>query len=199
MKPAVFLDKDGTVVVDVPYNVDPDLMQLMPHAGEALRHLVREEFTIVVVSNQSGVARGLFPISALPGVENQLREMLQEERVKLAGFYYCPHHEQGSVAEFAVTCECRKPQPGLLNAAARELDLDLERSWLIGDILDDVEAGHRAGCRAILLEPGGETEWNFENPLRRPDFVATDLLEAARYIVANQRMLRREEVAAHAN
>lgn len=179
---AAFLDKDGTLVRDVPYNVDPNRVELAPGAAEGAKQLAEAGFALVVVSNQSGVARGLFAEEALAAVEHRLRELLADYGVPLAGFYYCPHHPTGSNPTYAVTCECRKPAPGMLLQAARELSLDLSRSWLIGDILDDVEAGHRAKCRAVLIDNGHETQWQW-NPLRRPEYVATDLTDAAQWIL----------------
>ena len=179
---AVFLDKDGTLVEDVPYNVDPALIRLGPGAIEGLRLLHAAGYPLVVISNQSGVARGYFAEEALGAVEARLRELLGEAGVPLDGFYYCPHHPEGSVDHYAVACACRKPLPGLIVRAAREHDVDLARSWFVGDILHDVEAAHRAGCRAVLLDNGHETEWE-TSPLRTPDLVAPDLAEAARAIV----------------
>ena len=179
---AVFLDKDGTLVEDVPYNVDPALIRLGPGAVEGLRLLHAAGFPLIVISNQSGVARGYFAEAALGAVEARLRELLAAVGVPLAGFYYCPHHPDGSVAAYAVACECRKPRPGMIVRAAREHAVDLARSWFVGDILHDVEAAHRAGCRAVLLDNGHETEWEL-SPLRTPDVVARDLGEAARAIV----------------
>jgi D-glycero-D-manno-heptose 1,7-bisphosphate phosphatase len=182
MKPAIFLDKDGTVIVDVPYNVDLARIELQVGCGEALRRMQRLGYALVVVSNQSGVARGYFSLSAVGPVEQHIRQLLAAEGVSLSGFYFCPHFEHGAVQEFAVPCECRKPRPGMLLTAARELSIDLERSWMIGDILDDVEAGHRADCAAILLDNGGETIWDVGDRRRWPDFVTTDLLGAAEFI-----------------
>ena len=180
--PAVFVDKDGTLVRDVPYNVDPDLIELAPGAAAGLSALAEAGYAIVVVSNQSGVARGLFSEAALAAVEQRLRDLLTAGDVTLAGFYYCPHHPQGRVREYAVACECRKPQPGMLLKAARDLQLDLTRSWMIGDILDDVEAGNRAGCRTVLIDNDHETEWRW-SPQRRPDGVVDTLKEAADLIL----------------
>ena len=135
----------------------------------------------MVVSNQSGVARGYFPEAALAGVERELRRRMAGFGVELSGFYYCPHHPRGGVPGYAVACDCRKPAPGLLLRAAAELGLDLRRSWLVGDILDDVEAGRRAGCRTVLLDNGHETEWR-PGPLRRPHHTAADLAAAARVL-----------------
>jgi D,D-heptose 1,7-bisphosphate phosphatase len=178
---AVFLDKDGTLVEDVPYNVDPGLIQLADGAEEALRMLHAAGYLLVVVTNQSGVARGLFEEAALAPVEHRLRVLLGRAGVPLAGLFYCPHHPEGSVEAYAVDCTCRKPADGLLRQAACEHGIDLARSWMIGDILHDVEAGRRAGCRTILLDVGHETEWAL-TPLRTPHVVARGLLEAARVV-----------------
>jgi D-glycero-D-manno-heptose 1,7-bisphosphate phosphatase len=179
---AIFLDKDGTLVDDVPYNVDPDLVRLTPGAGRALRLLVEGGYRLVVVSNQSGVARGLFEESALEAVEQRLRSLLRDEGVSIDGFEWCPHLVGGSVGRYAVACDCRKPAPGLLVRAAGRLGIDLRRSWIVGDILDDVEAGHAAGCRAILVDVGSETRWEL-TPTRTPDAIVTSLEDVARAIV----------------
>ncbi len=183
MTRAVFLDKDGTLIQDVPYNVDPERIGLMPGAAEGLRQLHRSGYELIVVSNQSGVARGYFPEPALRGVEARLRELLAGAGVPLAGFYYCPHHPEGIVSPYARECKCRKPAPGLLLTAAREHQVDLFGSWMVGDILNDVEAGRRAGCRTILLNNGHETEWLL-TPDRLPHGMAQDLSQAAEWIVS---------------
>jgi D-glycero-D-manno-heptose 1,7-bisphosphate phosphatase len=180
---AVFLDKDGTLINDVPYNVDPSLVELAAGAAEGAALLSAAGYALVVVSNQSGVARGLFPEAAIAAVEARIRELLAECDVPLAGFYYCPHHPQATIDQYRADCECRKPAPGMLMRAAGELGFDLTHSWMIGDILDDVEAGHRAGCRSILIDNGHETLWQW-NPRRHPDFVVRDLSAAARTILA---------------
>ena len=180
---AVFLDKDGTLVDDVAYNVDPLRVRLAKGAAEGLYLLARRGYRLFVVSNQPGVALGIFPEHALRAVEARLRELLRDVGVELAGFHYCPHLPNGTEAEYALPCSCRKPAPGMLFRAAREHGIDLERSWMVGDILDDIEAGHGAGCRTVLIDNGNETEWDlaFE---RRPDKVASDLFEAAALIVS---------------
>ncbi len=184
LRPAVFLDKDGTVLADVPYNVDPARMVYAPMAFAALNRLGAAGVTLVVVSNQSGVARGLFPVTALDAVQGKLAAMFMAAGAWLEGFYWCPHHPSGRVAGFAIDCDCRKPRPGLLLRAADELGLDLSRSWFIGDILDDVEAANLAGCRSLLLDVGHETEWR-QGPDRIPHARAADLDAAARLVLAD--------------
>jgi D-glycero-D-manno-heptose 1,7-bisphosphate phosphatase len=181
---AVFLDKDGTLVENVPYNVDPALVRLAPGAGEALSGLAALGYEFVVVSNQSGIARGFFDEEAVAAVGRCVEALLAREGVRLLDFYYCPHHPDGCRLEYAGACACRKPNPGLITAAAVDHGIDLSRSWLIGDILDDVEAGNRAGVRTILLLNGGETKWKV-TPERRPNHMARHLPAAARYIAAH--------------
>jgi D,D-heptose 1,7-bisphosphate phosphatase len=189
MPSAIFLDKDGTLLEDVPYNIDPQRMQFTNGAEAGLR-LLAKDFHLIVVSNQSGVARGYFPEASLVGVEQRLREMMAQCGVRLNGFYYCPHHPNAAIAAYARRCECRKPMAGMLLKAAHELDIDLHCSWLIGDILDDVEAGRRAGCGTVLLDNGHETQWR-RSQLRSPDLIAKDLHEAAQLILCTEGMEKR--------
>ncbi|MDB5243180.1 MAG: family hydrolase [Spirosoma sp.] len=182
MNGAVFLDKDGTLVVDVPYNVDPARIQLYPDAGLALKGLQQAGYRLVVISNQAGVARGYFEETALDAVWQTLGDQLLPYGVTFDGFYYCPHHPEGQVTGYAIDCDCRKPRPGLIQRAARALHIDLSQSWMVGDILNDVEAGNRAGCQTILVDRGNETEW-VTGPWRTPTVTVTSLQEAADYIL----------------
>jgi D-glycero-D-manno-heptose 1,7-bisphosphate phosphatase len=180
---AVFLDKDGTLIHDVPYNVNPDLITLAEGVAEGLPLIHAAGYRLIVVSNQSGVARGYFPEQALVAVEARLRQLLSQIGVPLAGFYYCPHYPAGTEPGYSRACDCRKPQPGLLLRAAREHEIDFARSWLVGDKLDDVETGRRAGCETILIDDGQETEWSL-SPQRLPHHIAADLAEAAKIVTA---------------
>ncbi len=178
MMKAVFFDKDGTLIKDVPYNVNPDLIELKTGAAEAVQKLKKAGWKVFVVSNQSGVARGFFDSGDLRAVWQKLNELCG---IEFDGFYFCPHYETGSVPQFSVACDCRKPKAGLLLQAAREHKLDLKKSWMIGDHAKDIEAGQRAGCQTILI---GETDENFVQPIY---FIAANLKEAANLILERSR------------
>lgn len=183
---AIFLDKDGTLIPDIPYNVDPSLITLSSGVIDGLIEL-QKYFTLVVVSNQSGVAKGLFEISALNKVEAKMTSLFDEQGIAIEGFYFCPHDPKGSISPYSIACDCRKPKPGMLLQAAESHNLDLSRSWMIGDILNDVQAGKSAGCKSILIDNGNETEWDLEsNPERVPDFIAVDFKEAVAFITQNE-------------
>lgn len=180
---AVFLDKDGTLVHDVPYNVDPNLLHFTPNAFEGLRELAEAGFEIIVVTNQPGLATGRFTRRDFARLEAALRERVKAGcGVEIAAVYCCPH---AAGADGRPACLCRKPAPGLLRQAATRHRLDLTQCWFVGDILDDVEAGHRAGCRSVLLDVGNETEWK-RSPIREPEARCADLLEAARFILQSE-------------
>jgi D-glycero-D-manno-heptose 1,7-bisphosphate phosphatase len=182
MNRAVFIDKDGTLVEDVPYNVDPARIRITEGAIEGLKLLKAEGFLLILISNQSGVARGYFSLDELGGVRHKINEMLEAEGVSFDAMYFCPHHPQGVISEFAIHCNCRKPEPGMILKAAHDFDIVLSASWMIGDILHDVEAGNRAGCRTLLINNGNETEWEI-NADRTPTALVSDLQEAASYII----------------
>jgi D-glycero-D-manno-heptose 1,7-bisphosphate phosphatase len=173
---AVFIDKDGTLVDDLPYNVDPHRMRLAAGAAEGLQRLARSGHALFVVSNQSGVALGRFGETDLLPVRSWLDAAFTMHGAVLAEFRYCPHAPD---ARGAPQCACRKPRPGMLLDLAQRWNLDLACSWMIGDILDDVEAGKRAGCRTILIDNGNETLWR-DGRNRRPDFQVYNFAEAAR-------------------
>ena len=180
---AVFVDKDGTLVENVPYNVDPARLRFTPSALVGLRALADAGYALIVVTNQPGLATGRFTRREFAALEAALcRRVREESGVEIAALYCCPHAPSPGGT---IGCLCRKPAPGLLRQAARAHRLDLAQCWMIGDILDDVEAGHRAGCRAILLDVGNETEWKL-SPIRSPEARCADLAEAARFILSRE-------------
>ncbi|MDQ2742072.1 MAG: HAD family hydrolase [Chloroflexota bacterium] len=173
---AIFLDRDGTLVYPCHYPSRPEHLRLFPDIGAGLRLLQGAGFRLIVITNQSGIARGLFDEHDLNLMHESLRHDLGDLGVTLDGIYYCPHHSEGVIPEFAMECSCRKPRPGMLQRAAADRNIDLERSWFLGDILDDVEAGNRAGTRTILLDL--DTESVPSSAIRRPSYVAQNSNQA---------------------
>jgi histidinol-phosphate phosphatase family protein len=181
----VFLDKDGTLIEDLPYNVDPRRIRLAPGAREAIRLLGAAGYRFVVVTNQSGVARGYFTEADLAEVHAHLAAIVRNLGGDLEGFYACPHLPEG-INEFAVDCDCRKPLPGLIHRAARDLDVDVAASWFIGDTWMDAAAGRAAGCRTIMVGPDATSASELPHD-RRPHHATRDLLGAARVILEQDR------------
>lgn len=177
MNKAVFIDKDGTLIRDVPYNADPTRIEFEDYAFESLHMLQQKGYYVVIVSNQPGISLGYFKEEDLKAVEKKIKQSLFENHVVLQGFYYCPHAETDH-------CDCRKPKPGLFFKAARDLEIDLARSWMIGDILNDVEAGKRSYCKTILIDNGNETEWVWKKQ-RTPHYMVNHLKAAADIILAH--------------
>lgn len=183
MMPAVFLDKDGTLLEDVPYNVMPDRMRFASGAFSGLARLATLGLPLIVITNQSGLAFGKFTLEEVEPMRQRLQQMFTLAGAEMTGFYYCPHHPEGTTPGYARSCSCRKPQPGLLQLAAQRHGIDLASSWFVGDILDDVEAGQRAGCQTLLLDNGNETQWR-KGQWREPQHVEFDLDGASRWIAS---------------
>ncbi|UCC43266.1 MAG: HAD-IIIA family hydrolase [Candidatus Zixiibacteriota bacterium] len=153
--PALLLDRDGTVIVNKHFLADPDLVELEEGAAGALRKASSAGYKLVIVSNQSGVARGYFGTDAVDQVNTRMLELLAAERVTIDGLYYCPHHSiKGTVSEYTVDCDCRKPSAGMAEQAVSELNIDLRRSYVIGDSRPDFDLGRVIGARSILLRTG---------------------------------------------
>jgi len=152
---ALFLDRDGVLIEEVEYLARPEQVRLISGAAAAVRRANDAGLKVVVVSNQSGVARGRFPEAVLPEVHRVISaKLLEEAGAVIDAFYYCPHHPTEGLGSFRIDCECRKPKPGMLLAAANELIIDLSKSWMVGDRLTDLRAGAAAGCRTILVQTG---------------------------------------------
>lgn len=178
--PAIFLDRDGTLVHPRHYPSRPEDLVLYDGIGPELRRLQEGGFRLILITNQSGIARGYFTEADLARMHDSLAAALAQFGVRFDGLYYCPHHPDGVIPRFALHCTCRKPRPGMLQRAAADLDLDLARSWLVGDILDDVEAGNRVGCKTILVDLGTESLPTASE--RWPRFVSPDTLHALQII-----------------
>jgi D,D-heptose 1,7-bisphosphate phosphatase len=183
----VFLDIDGALADNRLPAAHVDSHWIAPDVAEGLRALHQAGYGLVVATHQAKIDQGWFSSEALTYTEIHLRLRLATVDVPLTGFYYCPHHTNKG-QDAGASCVCRKPKPGLLMQAACELKLDLGSSWMIGDVLDDVEAGRWAGCKTVLLTTGKETEWKMTD-MRWPDLIADNLVEAAHLIMASDRLL----------
>ncbi len=155
---AVFLDRDGTINVEKDYLHKIEDFEFIPGAPETIKRLKDAGFLVIVVSNQSGIGRGYFDSQAVETLHEHIQAKLAEYGTSIDAFYYCPHHPQEGIGAYRVACDCRKGEPGMLLQAAREHDIDLQKSFMIGDKPADIEAGQRAGCQSMLVLTGyGET------------------------------------------
>jgi len=186
-KAAVFLDRDGTINEQMGYINHISRFQLLAGAAEAIARLNQLHIPVVVVSNQSGLGRGYFPEELLDRVHAKMHRLLAEKGAHIDGLYWCPHHPDAKVARFKKkNCGCRKPDIGLLEQAATELDLDLKSSFMVGDRWSDLKCGKKAGARSILVLTGygrGDLEYIGPNQQVQPDFVAEDLPAAVDWII----------------
>ncbi len=154
MKRAVFLDRDGTLIEEVGYLDQFERIRFFPYSVDAVRLLNRAGFAVVVATNQSGVARGLFDDAFVGAAHDRIARVLADGGARIDAFYYCPHHPDGSVDAYRRACDCRKPGPGLFRRAASDLDLALDRSFVVGDRMHDVDAGLTIGAAAVLVRTG---------------------------------------------
>ncbi len=179
LRPAVFLDRDGTICEEVGYLNHISRFRMFAFAAGAIRRLNGAGVPVVVVTNQSGVGRGLFPESFLQQVNAEMTRQLAAAEAKLDAIYYCPHTAE-------TDCNCRKPKPAMLERAAREHHLDLRRSLVVGDRYADIELARRVGARSILVETGygrGELEWCSAHWPSQPDHIAEELSHAVDWIL----------------
>lgn len=186
MKRAIFLDRDGTLNVDVGYLHRLEDLELYPWTADALRLLKRAGYALVVVTNQSGVAQGLIDPAFIQICHDEMRRRLQRGGADLDALYACHHHPRGAVPELSVECRCRKPSPGMIEDAARDLGIDPTQSWMIGDKWLDVQLGQAVGARTILVRTG----WGAEQEEKRPphqqvDAICDNLIHAVALIVDN--------------
>ena len=185
-RPAVFLDRDGTLIKDIGYLRDARDMALYPWTVDAVRALNQAGLPVVVITNQSGVARGLLTEAMLEDVHRHLSSVVEAGLARIDAYYYCPHHPEATVAAYRKHCDCRKPGCGLIDRASADLDLDPARSFVVGDTWIDVGAARAAGARGVLVRTGyGAAEEKRPPPNLEADIVADNLIEAVGWILRN--------------
>ncbi len=183
---ACFIDRDGTISEEVGYVNHPTRYRVFPFAAEAVRLLNEKGWLAILITNQAGVARGYFKEDLIHEVHSILKGELEREGARLDAIYYCAHHPSVGEAPYRQDCDCRKPKPGLILRAAREFDIDLANSWMIGDRYGDVEMAHNAHVRSAFVMTGyGRGEWEYQRAAwqHQPNIVAENLLEAVERIV----------------
>lgn len=186
--PAVFLDRDGTLIEDVGYLDRVERLSIFSYSVESVRLLNRAGYKVVIITNQAGVARGFFKEAFLAEIHGEIRSRFAAGGATIEGVYYCPHHPDATVPEYKRQCECRKPLPGLLRAAAQDLSLDLSRSFVVGDRWLDVRVGHAVGAESILIRTGYGRSEELNKPADLPSVpVAENLVEAVSWILARPR------------
>lgn len=187
-KQAVFLDRDGTINTDIGYLNHPDQLELIPNAALAIKLLNNAGFTTVVITNQAGIAKGLLHEALIPEIHKRLSALLNKENARIDRFYYCPHHPEAAVEQYRIACQCRKPLPGLVLQAARELEIDVQHSYVVGDKSCDMELAHNVGAAAIMVLTGygvRELTRHREANLKPPRYIASDLYDAVQFILNN--------------
>jgi D-glycero-D-manno-heptose 1,7-bisphosphate phosphatase len=189
---AVFLDRDGTINEEVGYLNSLDKLKIIPGAYEAIRLINGTGMKAVVISNQAGVARGLFTEDFVKMTNEHLQTALRQKGACIDNFYYCPHHPTEGIGIYLQNCNCRKPAPGMLLQAAQDLNIDLTRSYFVGDSFRDMEAAKKAGVKGVLVKTGygqdflqddGQDKATAES---KPDFITADILAAVKWILKDR-------------
>lgn len=184
-KPAVFIDRDGTILDELGYLTPGSEVTIYPFSAAAIAQLTDAGFPVVVITNQGGIALGLYDHAFVEATHEALDATLAQEGARITAWYFCPHHPEGKVPEFTGPCGCRKPATGMLETAAKDLGIDLRASWVVGDQWRDIELARRAGARSVLVRTGYgrglEADWPPD--IATPTLVCDDLLAAAEQIV----------------
>ena len=186
---AVFIDRDGTMSEEVGYINHSSRFRLFPYTAAAIKHLNESGWLAIVVTNQAGVARGYFSEDMIETVHALMTKDVTANGGRIDAIYYCAHHPSVGEPPYRVACDCRKPQPGLINRAAEQFDIDLSTSWMIGDRYSDVELARNAGVKSMFVLSGyGRGEWEHQRTTwsAQPDLVAENLLEAVQMIVSTE-------------
>ncbi|HET9272517.1 MAG TPA: HAD family hydrolase [Vicinamibacterales bacterium] len=183
-RPAVFLDRDGTLSEERGFIDRLELLEIFPWTSDAIRLLNRAGFAVIVVTNQSAIGRGIIDLTFLQSVHDTLDRHFTKSGARVDRYYFCPHHPDAPLPEYRMVCRCRKPGPGMIEQAAADLGLDLSRSFMVGDRPIDVASGHAAGVRSVLVR-SGHSSGGSDAPagLREPDAILNNLMEAVGWIL----------------
>ncbi len=174
---AIFLDRDGTIIEDSGYVYRIEELKFIQYVTEGLKKLQDTNYKLIIITNQSGIARGLYSEKDYFLFRDEINKKLKEQGILITSEYFCPHHKEG-IGKYRIDCNCRKPKTGMLEQAAKDFNLNLKDCWMIGDKSKDILAGMNAGCRTIHILTGKES-----NPITYADFIAKNLSEAADYII----------------
>ena len=190
-RPAVFIDRDGTINEQMGYINHPSRFVILPGVPEAIRLLNRNNYLVIIVSNQSGVARGYFPIDLVYEVHDFLQATLKKKKAIIDGIFFCPHHVHGNVLEYRLVCDCRKPKTGLIEQACESFDIDMSKAYVVGDRFSDLDLANRLKLTGVLVKTGyGRGEIKYIMPGKpEPSHIAENLLHAARWIVGREKTL----------
>lgn len=184
MKRAVFLDRDGVITQEPPHYAHKlSQLALISKSAKAVRLLNENGFIVIVVCNQAGIARGYYREEDMILFNQAMKENLAKEGAHIDAIYYCPHHPEAKIERYRVACDCRKPRPGMLTRAEKELDIDLRQSFMVGDKISDIEAGERVGCKTVMVKTGYGVE-ELKNNRIECNYVADDLYDAAEHILS---------------
>ncbi len=189
-KPVVFLDRDGTINEQMGYINHLSRFKVLPRVSEAIRLLNDYDFLAIILSNQSGVARGYFPIELVHDVHAYLNTYLKERGARMDGIFFCPHYPNGPVAEYGYPCDCRKPKTGLIEQALKAFEIDMSRSYMVGDRWTDLEFAERANLKSVLVKTGyglGDIQYILPDKSIKPDHIAEDLFDAVQWIITKEK------------
>lgn len=178
---AVFIDRDGTLIEDRGYICDFDQVEIFPFSFEAVKVINENGFKVIVITNQSSIARGICTEYQVQKLHNKMEELFRSKRAIINAFYYCPFYEHGVIEKYKKRDECRKPLPGMILKAAKDLNIDLSESFMIGDNIKDVIAGRKADCKTILVKTGNwsKTKKDLKLSKIKPDFISDNVLKAS--------------------
>ncbi len=187
-KRAVFIDRDGTINEQMGYINHISRFIILPRVADAIRLLNQNDHLVIVISNQSGVARGYFPLELVHEVHDYMIQELSKAGAFIDGVFFCPHYPHGEVEEFAIDCDCRKPGTGMVDLACRRFKIDMSHSYVIGDRYTDMELAKRCNVKGIMVKTGygrGDIKYVLPRKGIRPAYIAKDLLEAVKWIIGN--------------